>query len=308
MSGLLLCGGTGSLGGRIAARLADRGTPFRALVRPTSDASELRSLGAELAVGDLTDRSSLDRALAGIATVVTTANALAPLLSRRPGPSIDAVDRDGNIALVRAAEAAGVRRFVFVSMAGLSDGMVGRSPFAAAKRDAERAVQTSAVPSVVVRPGPFQELWLSPRTGIQPDKRRAVVFGRGRSPVAYVAEDDAAEACVRLALIDSPPSVVELGGPESLNRHEVVDAFERAWGVRFRRIPVPRPVLAAGARALRRRDPAMASVLGLSLTMDVQGSEVGPEGLRRLGIEPRSTTERIAEMARAADQVRQPGS
>jgi uncharacterized protein YbjT (DUF2867 family) len=43
---LLLCGGTGDLGGRIAARLAERGIPFRALVRPTSETAALRALDA----------------------------------------------------------------------------------------------------------------------------------------------------------------------------------------------------------------------------------------------------------------------
>jgi uncharacterized protein YbjT (DUF2867 family) len=51
VSELLLCGGTGDLGGRIAVRLAARGIPFRALVRPRSDTTALRSSGAELSVG-----------------------------------------------------------------------------------------------------------------------------------------------------------------------------------------------------------------------------------------------------------------
>ncbi len=78
---LLLCGGTGDLGGRIAARLAERGIAFRALVRSTSDTTRLQSLGAELSVGNLTDRASLDRAMGGIRTVVTTANSMTSTLA-----------------------------------------------------------------------------------------------------------------------------------------------------------------------------------------------------------------------------------
>ncbi|HET6392885.1 MAG TPA: NAD(P)H-binding protein [Blastococcus sp.] len=298
MTGLLLCGGTGDLGGRIAARLAERGISFRALVRPTSDTAALDALDAELSVGDLTDRPSLDRAVAGMTTVVTTANAVGRLLGGATDLSIDAVDRDGNIALLRAAEAAGVERFVFVSSAGLTDAMVRRAPFAAAKRAADDAVRASAMPSVVVRPAPLQDVWLAADSGLQLEKRRAVILGRGRSPVSYVASDDIAEACVRVALTDSPPALVFAGGPEILTRHEVVGAFERETGARFRRILVPRPVLAAGARAMHRRRPALASAMGAALTMDIEGAVIAPRDLRSLGIEPRPTTRRIAELVR----------
>ena len=197
---------------------------------------------------------------------------------------------------MRAAEAAGVQRFVFVSLVGLSDALVARAPFAAAKRQTEQLLAASAMRSVIVRPAAFQEVWLAADTGIDPKKHRAVIFGQGRSPVNYIAVDDVAEARVRLALADDPPAAVELGGPESLTRREVVDAFERAYGVRFRRIAVPRPVMALGARAMRRLIPRMASVMGMALSMDVDGCPIDPGPVRALGIEPRTMTAAIAAM------------
>ena len=298
MSELLLCGGTGDLGGRIAVRLAERRVPFRALVRPRSDTAALRSAGAELSVGDLTDPAGLGRALAGVRTVVTTANGVGRNRAGARDVSIERVDRDGNAALVRAAEAAGVERFVFVSSQGLTDAMVELVPLFAAKRATERLLQASSMRSVIVRPAAFQETWLGPESGIRPEKRLAVVHGRGRTPVPYVAADDVAEACVRLATMDDPPEALDLGGPEALTRHEVVDAFERALGTHFRRVVVPRRVLAFGARALRRRRPELASLLGIALYRDV-GEEGGVEGLRALGIEPRAVSAHIAALAGA---------
>lgn len=296
MAELLLCGATGDLGGRIAVRLADRGIPFRALVRPHADTAALRSSGVELSVGDLTDPASLDRALAGVRTVVTTANGMGRLAGATD-VSIDRVDRDGNAALVRAAQAAGVDRFVFVSAQGMTGAVVALVPLFAAKRATERLLRATALRSVVVRPAAFQETWLAPQSGIWPEQRLAVVLGRGRTPVPYVAEDDVAEACVRLATMDDPPGEVDLGGPEALTRHEVVDAFERALGERFRRVVVPRRALSLGARALRRRRPELASVLGIALSMDT-GEEGGVEGLRALGIDPRPASAHIAARAR----------
>jgi NADH dehydrogenase len=94
--------------------------------------------------------------------------------------------------------------------------------------------------------------------------------------------------------------VIQLGGPEELTRHQVLDAFERAYGIRLRRFTVPRAVLEVGARALRRWRPDIASIIGLALVRDREGERVSPEPLRRLGIEPRPTSECITQMAQAA--------
>ena len=303
-AGLLLVGGTGQLGGRIAAHLSEHDVPFRALVRSSSDTAGLRALGAELSVGDLTDPASLERAMSGVRTVVTTANSMTASLAGDRRSSIAAVDVRGNEHLVRAAQAAGVERFVFVSAAGLSDLMVALSPLSAAKRRTEQVLRTSSVRAVLVQPGPFQETWTSAQVGIRPDRGWAVVPGRGRSPWSDVAMDDVAEACVRLATMADPPEQVVLGGPEALTRQELVGAFERAYGTRLRRVTVPRTVLRRGAVALRQWRPDIASALGMALVRDLQGEVVSPEPLRRLGIEPRPTSEWIEQLARSAGGAR----
>jgi NADH dehydrogenase len=112
--------------------------------------------------------------------------------------------------------------------------------------------------------------------------------------------DDVAEACVRLATMGDPPEVIQLGGPEGLTRHQVIEAFERTYGGRFRRYSVPRAVLRLGALALRGRRPELASLFGMALVRDIEGVRVSPEPLRRLGIEPRRTSELIAQMAHLA--------
>ena len=104
---ILVCGATGHLGGRIVQRLVEDGREVRALVRPATDATTLENLGVEIVRGDLRDPASLDAPLAGVDTVVTTANAIGRLLAGPTDLSITAVDRDGNANLVRAAERAG---------------------------------------------------------------------------------------------------------------------------------------------------------------------------------------------------------
>jgi NADH dehydrogenase len=108
---ILLCGGTGELGGRIARLLHERGRAFRVLVRPQTDGSGLAALG-EVVQGDLRSSESLLPALDGVVTVVTTANAIGRKLAGQKDLSIDQVDHEGNANLVAAAETSGVSRFV----------------------------------------------------------------------------------------------------------------------------------------------------------------------------------------------------
>jgi NADH dehydrogenase len=292
---ILLCGGTGDVGGRIAARLCEHGASVRALVRPTSNASALEGLGIAVVRGDLTDPGSLVPAVAGVETVVTTANAISRLLSGDRTVSIEAVDRAGNAALVRAAEDAGVQRFVFVSVA-MVDAAAPLAPFAAAKAATESLLRASAMHEVLVRPDKFQEVWLSPRTGLNPAAGLAVIYGRGQVPERYVAEDDVAELVVRLALEPDPPRVVEFGGPEAMTRLEVVTAMEQATGRHMRRVHVPRAMLAMGARLLRPAKPELASMMGMALAADRSAASWDDAPLRERGIPARPVSDAIAAM------------
>src|SRR5262249_1412346 len=60
----LVTGATGLLGSHVVERLAARGERVRALVRPTSDLTWLRQLGAEIVAGDLRRPNTLTRAVA----------------------------------------------------------------------------------------------------------------------------------------------------------------------------------------------------------------------------------------------------
>jgi NADH dehydrogenase len=62
-------------------------------------------------------------------------------------------------------------------------------------------------------------------------------------------------------------------------------------------------VLAVGARLLRRTKPEIASILGMSLTRDIEGSRLDDRPLRELGIEPRSTTDAIEQIVRTPSRT-----
>ena len=66
---ILVVGSTGDLGGRVVQQLRNRGHEVRCLVRPQTDDAGLRTQGAQIARGDLTDPASLRPACLGVDTV-----------------------------------------------------------------------------------------------------------------------------------------------------------------------------------------------------------------------------------------------
>src|SRR4029077_2791819 len=112
---VLVAGATGLVGNEICRRISGRGERVRALVRATSSTERielLRSCGAEIRIGDLRDSASVNALCEGVDAVISTASST---ISRQAGDSIESVDSAGQMTLVTAAKAAGVKRFVFLS-------------------------------------------------------------------------------------------------------------------------------------------------------------------------------------------------
>lgn len=298
---ILLCGATGVLGGAIAGRLKARGIPFRALVRPGRSAAAPTGAGIEQVVGDLRDPVSLRVAVSGVATVISTANAISRVLAGEGDLSIRDVDDHGYANLIAACEQAGVQRFVFASMLG--DFGAARTPFTDAKLATERRLQASRMHEVIVRPDMFQEVWLSPAVGFDWPHGKVTVYGRGESPHAYIGIDDVAEAMVRLALAEDPPHVVEIGGPEAVSPNEAVAAFERALGRPIKASHVPRLMMRIGRTVMRPVKPVTASLMGMALASDLAPSVVRDEALRELGIDARPVRRYIDQAAAAGGQA-----
>ncbi|MEU3700726.1 NmrA family NAD(P)-binding protein [Streptomyces anulatus] len=112
---VLVTGATGRQGGAVARALLAAGLPVRALVRDplAPRAKDVEALGAELVTGDLSVRSSLDPACAGVRAVFSV---------QMPPMSDSGVDFAGELAqathLVEAARAADVPQFVQSSTSG----------------------------------------------------------------------------------------------------------------------------------------------------------------------------------------------
>lgn len=281
---ILVVGSTGLLGREICGKLLDRGRSVRALVRSTSNqdvVKSLKSLGAEVAVGDLKDRPSLDAACRNVKTVISTASST---LSRQQGDSIDSVDRQGQINLIDAATKAGVRRFIFISF---NHEKAAACALKEAKSGAEQHLIKSGMEYTIIRPSVFMEVWLSPALGFDQANGKATVYGSGKNPISWISLFDVAAFAVES--VDNPAArnrVMEIGGPEAISPLEVVSIFEKTTGRRFEIQHVPEEALQAQRAAAT--DPLQHSFATLML-LSAKGDPVDmSEMLREFPVRVRS--------------------
>jgi NADH dehydrogenase len=287
---LLLTGATGTIGLPLLRRLTAAGMPVRCLVR------DPRRLGSErvrvqIALGDLGDHLSFRHALRGVDTVVH----LASVIRDQPNGSIEELAGVATWRLVRAAERAGVRRFVFFSALGASTR--NRARLMRAKAVAERAIVESSLahtvfaPSIVYAPGdPF--LKLIERTSLLPV---VPISGSGHAPFQPIWAEDVAD-CVMAALPGGAAEAhadgarYELAGPETLTYQEIVEVTLRSLGRRRPIVKIPGSAMRRGLRAVETlTGPAAFATWDEAQLLEVpMVSSHGTADAERLGVTPKS--------------------
>src|SRR3954465_6632584 len=243
---ILLTGATGTVGSALLRRLTAAGEPVRCLVRDPRGLGDQR-VRVQIALGDLADPPSFRNALRGVGTVVH----LAASIRDQPGGSIEELNAVATLRLVRAAERAGARRFLFFSAMGA--GHHSRTRFFRAKALAQEAVQESRLetmvfrPSIVYTPG---DPWLTllERFSYLP---ALPVSGSGRALYQPIWAEDVAAGVLAALMAPGPRRrEFELGGPETLSYDDIVRAALAATGRRRPLLHVPLPVVKGSLRAL----------------------------------------------------------
>jgi len=283
---IVVAGGTGRLGSRVVRRLVARGEPVRVLSRGHVSAD----LPGEVEVvrGDVRRPADLARALEGAALVVSAVQGMAGR-----DVSVESVDRDGNLELIRAARSVGAD-VVLMSVTGASADHP--LEMARMKYAAEQALLASGSPSSVVRAAAFAELWAEIVEQTAGRARRPLVFGSADRPIWWVSVDDVAEAAVRVVLDPSYRGrTVEIVGPEGITLTGLASAVMRARGWPGRPRRVPRLALQCGAATVGRVKPQIGTMLRASLAMDASPPD-DPAVTRRdfPGLEPIPLAEVLA--------------
>ena len=287
----LVTGATGLLGSHIAEKLAERGLPVRALVRPSSETGFLESLGVELVRGDLTDRAACDEAVRGVAIVY---HAAAKVGDWGTWAEFQSGCLDATECLARASMAAGVGRFLHIS----STSAYGHPPrtgrpidethplgvglwplwddYTRSKVESERLlwrlVAADGLPLTIIRPS-----WLYGERDRTTAARMIArlrgsgipVIGPGDNPLSAIYAGNVADAAILAS--EDPGSVGEaynVTDQGRISQREFIELWARAvdagrarW---YRRTPHPYPLVFAGSFAIEaaarllRRPPAAA--------------------------------------------------
>ncbi len=149
----LVIGATGKQGGEVARMLLERGHKVRAFTRreESTEATELVRLGAEVVLGDLEDRLSIERAATGCDAM------FAMCTPYEGGPGAET--RQG-MNCADAAKNVKCRHLVYSSVAN-ADRATG-IPFFESKYRVEQYIRNLGIPYTIVAPAYFMENVFSP--------------------------------------------------------------------------------------------------------------------------------------------------
>ncbi|HYX50280.1 MAG TPA: NAD-dependent epimerase/dehydratase family protein, partial [Ktedonobacteraceae bacterium] len=165
---VLITGATGLLGGHLIKELQQRGEDIRALVLPVENADTLEKQGVEVVRGDITDANTLKPAVQDVELIFHLAGMMGVW---RPISDYRLVNVNGSENLYKAAQQAGVRRYVHTSSHTVYGLGYGRfltekdalrpdpDPYSITKAEGDRLMRrlmlNSEVETVILRPGTF---------------------------------------------------------------------------------------------------------------------------------------------------------
>ncbi|MCE2473518.1 MAG: NAD(P)H-binding protein [Anaerolineae bacterium] len=265
---ILVTGAAGYLGNQTVKKLAAMGRPVRALVRKRAKAAlRLADVAerVEIVEGDVTRPGSLAPAMRDVSAVIH----YVAIAMEKGGQTYESVNYQGTVNVLKAAQSAGVKRFINMSQNGASSELPYR--FLASKGRAQEYVAASEMQWTALRPsaifGPQDEFF---NTFARLLKITPLVFpliGGGKAEFQPVSVYDVVEAVLRCLDDDSTIGAeLALGGPEALTLGEIERRVMAAMNTRRLLVPVPVPLLRPAVQvmqALLPGSPVSTSLLDL---------------------------------------------
>ena len=217
---ILVYGATGTQGSPVAEQLLAAGRPVRVLTRDAARARALADRGAEVAVGDLADPASLAAAHKGVDRVAL----------HLPLQYDFALHETYGRNAISAAKQAGVSMLVFNTSAHVlanTDVTIFRM-----RQQMVDLLRASGVPSVVIQPTFFFEIFLGPwiKPGIVRDGILAFPLPP-TFPMSWVSAQEVGAYTV--AALDRPDlagATFDIGGPEALTGEAVATCLTKLLG------------------------------------------------------------------------------
>ncbi len=248
---ILVTGATGFVGPHIVHALRAQDRPVRALVRAGTDVARLHAWDCETVVGDMTDPTSLRRAVEGCDAVFH----LVAIITGKPR-DFERVMTLGTRELVAASREAGARRFVLMSALGVDEETKELVPYYRAKWEMEQSVKASGLEHVIIRPS-----FVFGRDGGALAQFRKIaklapvtpIVGPGTQRIQPIWVEDV--AAYFAASIDKPEAAnrtFELGGPDVVSWNEFWTRLKANLGTKRPSIHLPFALMRVQAAVLER--------------------------------------------------------
>jgi nucleoside-diphosphate-sugar epimerase len=300
---VLVTGGTGVVGTATVSALLNRGHTVRLLSRHAERDARAWPSGVTAVPGDVADAATIADAAEGCDAVVHIAGIVR---ESPPDVTFERVNIEGTRNIVREAERAGARRFVYLSSLGSEHG---RSSYHRSKWDGEEIVRAFRGERVIVRPGAVY----GPGDGHLSMLLKWVrtlpvvpIVGDGEQPMQPLWHEDAGEA-IALAVEgqDLAGGEYDIAGTEVTTTRDVIERLRRLTNRSSPSLPVPDFLAQIGIKAAE----LVGVDFGVSesqIQMLVEGStlDAGDNAITRIfGITPLSLDEGLRRLVDAQPEL-----
>lgn len=233
MKKVLLFGGTGNLGKKIAAELKTRGFETTAVVRNQAKAEALKDFVESCRIADVTKRDELEDICEGFEIVVSSLGKSVSPNDKSKATFYD-VDFKANNYILREAITAKVDKFVYVSALGAEK--YPRLTYFKVHQDFTEKLINSDLNYSIIKPPAIFSAFIDLIELAQ--KGRLINIGAGNGRTNPIYEGDLARVCVDS--LDKANVIIEAGGKEILSRRQINEIIQTAAapGKKIRSLPL----------------------------------------------------------------------
>ena len=268
MNRVLVAGATGYLGGFVAREFKSRDYLVRALARSPKKLDPLRDSLDEIVHAEVTRPETLEGACDGIDVVFSSVG----ITKQKDGLTFRDVDYQGNVNLLQAAQRAGVKKFIYVSVFG-GPGLL-HLDIVKAHEDFVGVLRDSGMDYTVIRPTGFfsdmEEYLKMARRG------RVYLFGPGKNRINPIHGADLAVVCADAASGDAQE--IDVGGPQVLTHRQIAELALSSVGKQPRISSVPLWVMKVSVfltKKFNRHQGELLAFLTTAMSIDAAAPAVG---------------------------------
>jgi uncharacterized protein YbjT (DUF2867 family) len=208
---MILVTTAGKVGTESVRLLRQRELPVRVFVRDARKAEALDAAGADVAVGDLDDQASIDKAMVDVTTVILVS------------PAVPAQE----LNIVASAARAGVGHVVKASSKASADSPIARRRWQA---EIEAGLAASGLAHTLLRSNAYMQNILALARAITTTSGFGSAAGKGRSGMVDVRDVAAVAAEIAAAPVTHNGKTYRLTGPEAISNYDVAEVLSKLLG------------------------------------------------------------------------------